>query len=1852
MAEFVAAQASVLIVPTLGKGPTGFHEQLAAQLKKARHSVDVQVKAKTAGFLAEVEAVKAAAEATEINLKVNDIGITKQITEIRHKYEDLRTQFKKGLLLNLKIVGMSQLTQLGPMLASLNTSIVQLSQSSLLLPGILSGVASSFSAALVGSRGLTDAFKAHTAATKDSVSAAKSQRDANRMVKDSTRDLNRAVKDAKRNIEDLNSQLRDAPLDEAEAMLNLQEAQAEAMDRMGKSAFDQQKDLLRLHKAEGDLADTRTRNVRLAEDVADANAKGVSGADNVTAATDRLTAAMENAAKGSEAMTALNVAMGKLSTNAQDFVNRVRSLGGAWQGLQTAVQDRLFANLGEDIQGLAGKGLPMLQEGLAGIAGEINGNLRTAISTLGTGENQGFLERIFGNTADAQGLLDKAITPLLNGLLRLSAVGSDSLPRLASAFGDVMTRFENFIAKADGDGSLDVWIDKGMKAMTDLGNSFINLGKAMVSISDAFTGGGGKGFLELLEGGTKRLAEFLDSTKGQDQLKKFFHEARQEFAEWKPLLRDIPGIFSNISQTGQAWANILLPFLRTAGSLLKDHPGLVTAIFTAFVAWKTVAPIISGVKFAMEQFGKMSVKVSDAIGEKPTGTTGKVKALAKAFGPGLLLGAASTLATYMVGQFISGIDESTGALERQRAKASELAGALDDVTGAATTASQALVISQLQNATNSVTGEDYGNLIPNLSGVDNQKLTTAIASGDRGQVDAILNSVVKGATPEAVEQTEFWDRFGSSLRDAGLSSDDVAKAVNGDQTQVKRVTDWGNDQANGVFETFGFGPTFSGDTLRGLEGAGFVQVPDLLDLKKQLPAEMQAGANTLGTIQEQLAGTQLSQSNIAQANQTQFGDKSFTPAGSEMFGPGAKVAGSDQGVTITMPGGIDPQLRADIEANGGRVRVPGEAPDSPLEGTIVELRRDRAGRYVNGYATGGAIAGAGTGTSDSILARVSNGEFITRASSVAKFGREFFEALNRGELPKFDKGGPVGGDSWWPKPKPKPVHAAAGQTPGNFDRKEFSYYGQAQRARRGLPVPGPKPGPVDTRGPLQRLSDAANVHRLPDTGTTLRTREGGKGFWGSIADAVGFRSLPDSGVTLRTREGVGYAGGGGSYDVTTGKTLGVGLGAASAPAYNNVRPNYTGPLRRRITEGGKRPTSAAPARPAFLDAGTNPGLFDPATGAVTGLPGFAGRWGQPGRDGDSGDTSRVEPNTPVPGPSPHRPSLGPNPHLTSPGTTPGPSNGDLVSPVTPPSYVPFQSGAPGGAVPGLYSPENMAAGLTGGVPGGVPGLPGLNGLIPGLGGGPASGGLPHLQSDALTDFFGGMVGDIGQQLLAIGLQFLTGITGIDFSQILGPMQSLGGHFGNLANGGKKGNNLPANAGAQQILDGYPGAPSDFVGNSIYGANPAMQRASEMASFMRGKPYVWGGNGLDGTDCSGMVMYVVDAYMGKSFSGRTGGTGGMASSIPAKGGIIVADPSQAPPGTLRVGWRDDGAGNGHTAGTLPDGRNFESSTFGQPIKVGDGASGYNASQFTHWAYFPAPGYASGGLLAGPGSGTSDSILARVSNGEFITKAEQVRKNPGLFHALNSGAVDPASLPGFSVGGAAGGGLIPVPPPVPVPEPAMPNVPTTAATPGGVGGAAGAGIDIPEGPMPGGVEDALGALGGLAGGTGGVGGSAGGGGEMSAEGDPRAALGAAPVNDDHNNPALSAGVEGAFTHIGSLVATAASAAGGAAGMGAPGAGSAGAAAGAGIQAGFQMGGQVASGALNILSSLMVGTLTPSSGAPGGGAYGAPVLPQQQQSQARGPSVVNQYGDIHTASYDRFAQDQKRREQQREAPFLTPV
>ncbi len=76
---------------------------------------------------------------------------------------------------------------------------------------------------------------------------------------------------------------------------------------------------------------------------------------------------------------------------------------------------------------------------------------------------------------------------------------------------------------------------------------------------------------------------------------------------------------------------------------------------------------------------------------------------------------------------------------------------------------------------------------------------------------------------------------------------------------------------------------------------------------------------------------------------------------------------------------------------------------------------------------------------------------------------------------------------------------------------------------------------------------------------------------------------------------------------------------------------------------------------------------------------------------------------------------------------------------------------------------------------------------------------------------------------------------------------------------------------------------------------------------------------------------------------------------------------------------------------------------------------------------AEGGSPGGLIQGPGTGTSDSILAilgdgrgpiRVSADEFIVNAAATRKNLPLLHAINSGR-----LPGYASGGSLSSPALP-------------------------------------------------------------------------------------------------------------------------------------------------------------------------------------------------------------------------------------
>lgn len=66
------------------------------------------------------------------------------------------------------------------------------------------------------------------------------------------------------------------------------------------------------------------------------------------------------------------------------------------------------------------------------------------------------------------------------------------------------------------------------------------------------------------------------------------------------------------------------------------------------------------------------------------------------------------------------------------------------------------------------------------------------------------------------------------------------------------------------------------------------------------------------------------------------------------------------------------------------------------------------GAFGKVFASGGSVAGPGTGTSDSIPAMLSNGEYVLNAQAVDRLGVPFLNGLNTGRLRGFASGGLVG----------------------------------------------------------------------------------------------------------------------------------------------------------------------------------------------------------------------------------------------------------------------------------------------------------------------------------------------------------------------------------------------------------------------------------------------------------------------------------------------------------------------------------------------------------------------------------------------------------------------------------------------------------------------------------------------------------------------------------------------------------------------------------------------------------------------------------------------------------------------------
>jgi hypothetical protein len=159
----------------------------------------------------------------------------------------------------------------------------------------------------------------------------------------------------------------------------------------------------------------------------------------------------------------------------------------------------------------------------------------------------------------------------------------------------------------------------------------------------------------------------------------------------------------------------------------------------------------------------------------------------------------------------------------------------------------------------------------------------------------------------------------------------------------------------------------------------------------------------------------------------------------------------------------------------------------------------------------------------------------------------------------------------------------------------------------------------------------------------------------------------------------------------------------------------------------------------------------------------------------------------------------------------------------------------------------------------------------------------------------------------------------------------------------------------------------FANPPGYAVGGMIDRAKDFARSMAGKPYVWGGAGPGGSDCSGFMSQITNVLRGQNPHSRLGTT----STMPWPGfrpGLASA---------FSIGnTKNAGRGIGHMAGTL-GGENVESGSGHGPM-IGGRALGANAGMFNAHFHLPEAGGQFVGGAGGGGGGAApvDTITPQI------------------------------------------------------------------------------------------------------------------------------------------------------------------------------------------------------------------------------------------------------------------------------------
>jgi hypothetical protein len=263
--------------------------------------------------------------------------------------------------------------------------------------------------------------------------------------------------------------------------------------------------------------------------------------DALGAVSEEFASALAEGRQFNFAADGIVAAMRSLTPAARDVVRAFSELSPALSDIRQAVQQKLFAGLGDSLRSLSSDVLPAVSTGLENAAGSLNRFFKELATRTTTIDLKGIfagLQPIIDDMLDAFLHLFSAIEPFLKA-------AAPAAQALAQSFSNTAKSLGEMIAAGAASGGLSDFLLAGVDSLREWWALTRNLGDALATIFKAGTASGDS-FVKSLSNIVKTWDDWLESVEGQKALFTFFENGRRVMAALKPVLQGLKGFFDEL----------------------------------------------------------------------------------------------------------------------------------------------------------------------------------------------------------------------------------------------------------------------------------------------------------------------------------------------------------------------------------------------------------------------------------------------------------------------------------------------------------------------------------------------------------------------------------------------------------------------------------------------------------------------------------------------------------------------------------------------------------------------------------------------------------------------------------------------------------------------------------------------------------------------------------------------------------------------------------------------------------------------------------------------------------------------------------------------------------------------------------------------------------------------------------------------------------------------------------------------------------------------------------------------------------------------------------------------------------